>query len=146
MQEKYGNEKNTKNEIFNALVQDFDKYNKDTICTNTKIPNINLNLIALHLVGKWAEINSESQDYKANWQYICTLLNENGSIKYEGDLFNAIAQTIDFIHQIETVLIAAQNLKDVTQEDKAYYQAVREKCKEAVKLLKKPPLYNASEI
>ena len=146
LQEKYGNEKNTKNEIFNALVQDFDKYNKDTICTNTKIPNINLNLIALHLVGKWAEINSESQDYKANWQYICTLLNENGSIKYEGDLFNAIAQTIDFIHQIETVLIAAQNLKDVTQEDKAYYQAVREKCKEAVKLLKKPPLYNASEI
>jgi len=146
LQEKYANAPQGKYDIYNSLVDDFSKYNTAVSGSVKGIDKISMNPTSLILVGKWAEANAASPDYKSNWQYLCSMLNEAGSIKYEGDLFNAVAQTIDFIHQIEGVLIKASKMESASIEDREYYNDLIAKCKEAVSLIKCPPLYNTEEI
>ncbi len=136
LQEKYG--------AYNQLVQDFNEYN-DKVEVMPGIPKISLNETTFKLVQKWAEINAMSDDYKENWKYICGQMRTHGTLKYEGDLFNAISQTIDFIHQFEDVLKNASECAE-SQEKAIYYQTLRKTCKQAVKLMKNPPLYNSEEI
>lgn len=145
LQNQYSNQSATKYNVYNALVKDFTQYNA-YVSTLTEVPKITMNPTSLFLVGKWAEANAESDDYKANWQYICSMLNETGSIKYEGDLFNSIAQTIDFIHQIEKMLAVALKADNISAEDKAYYNELLVKCKDAICLIKRPPLYNIEDV
>lgn len=132
----------SKNDVYNTLVKDFENYNSDISDFNSDISEITLNQTAFLLVGKWAELNSASTDYKSNWKSICAMLKESGAIRYEGDLFNAISQTIDFTHQIETLLLRALRNKNLKSNDKEYYESLLLKCNEVVSLLKKPPLYN----
>lgn len=130
---------------YNNLVKIFNFYNDMGTALLSPIPKISLNPLAFNIVGKWAKANEISDEYRSNWDYICRMLSENGAIKYEGDLFNAISQTIDFIHQIEDVILQAQSMKEFVQ-DSEYLKEVKENCKQAVKLLKQPPLYNSEEI
>lgn len=135
----------SKNDVYNTLVRDFEDYNSNISDLSTDMDEITLNKTAFILVGKWAELNSSSADYKSNWKSICTMLKENGAIKYEGDLFNAISQTIDFTHQIETLLLKALKNKNLKNNDKEYYESLLLKCNDVVSLLKKPPLYNVEK-
>ena len=138
------NEK-TKYDIYNTLRKDFIQYNDKVNKMLTQIPEITLNQTAFLLVNKWAKLNSESKDYNENWNKVCTLLREVGSIKYEGDLFNAIAQTIDFLNQLDGMLTNAIKANPNSENTESFNQ-LRQKCKDAIKLLKTPPLYSNEEI
>lgn len=135
----------TKYEIYNNLRNDFVKYNERVDKLLTHIPPINLNETAFLLVNKWATLNAISSNHNENWTQVCNLLEEVGSIKYEGDLFNAIAQTISFLTQLDGMLTNAikSNSNDIDTE-KLY--KLSEKCKGAIKLLKTPPLYSKEEV
>lgn len=146
-QQKLNNndDKKLKYDIYNNIRKDFISYNDRVENMQTRIPQITLNLTAFLLVNKWAELNSKSDDYKENWEKVCSLLKERGSIKYEGDLFNAIAQTVDFLHQLDGMLSNAIKANPNNENNESFNQ-LRLKCKTAVKLLKTPPLYNSEEI
>jgi len=134
-----------KYEIYNNIRKDFIKYNDKVETISPKISKITLNPTAFLLVNKWANLNEKSNNYVENWNIVCNLLKETGSIKYEGDLFNAIAQTVDFLNQLDGMLSNAIK-SGLHQEKEMEFESLRAKCKSAIKLLKTPPLYSNDEI
>ncbi len=131
--------------IYNNLRKDFISYNDKIEEISPKIPKITLNSTAFLLVNKWAKLNENSNNYIENWNNICQFLKESGCIKYEGDLFNAIAQTIDFLNQLDGMLASA--IKSGKYEDKENdFNQLRRTCNNAIKLLKAPPLYGNEEL
>lgn len=139
------NDNHLKYNIYNTLRKDFINYNDRVEKMLTRIPQITLNPTAFVLVNKWASLNEKSDNYNENWEKVCTLLKEVGSIKYEGDLFNAVAQTVDFLNQLDGMLDSAIKANPNNENNESFNQ-LRLKCKEAIKLLKTPPLYNSEEI
>ncbi len=134
-----------KYDIYNNIRKDFIKYNDKVETISPKITKITLNSTAFLLVNKWANLNSKSNNYVENWNTVCNLLKETGSIKYEGDLFNAIAQTVDFLNQLDVMLSNAIKSGLHTEKENEFNQ-LRTKCKSAIKLLKTPPLYSNDDI
>ena len=131
--------------IYNNLRKDFISYNDKIEEISPKMPKITLNSTAFLLVNKWAKLNENSNNYIENWNNICQLLKESGCIKYEGDLFNAIAQTINFLNQLDGMLASA--IKSGKYEDKENdFNQLRRNCNNAIKLLKAPPLYANEEL
>ena len=59
---------------------------------------------------------------KANWDEVCRLLKETGAIKFEGDLFNAIAQTVDFLNQLAGMLTNAVKSGNYPENEKEFEQ------------------------
>ena len=133
-------------DYYNVIQDIFNKYNHnvDTL-QNKNIRYARLNPTVYEFVKKWAELNSQSEDYKKNWDIICDMLKNTGSVRFEGDIFNAVAQTIDFVHQFETVL---SDIMKTTKDEPLYYSCseLKQKCRQVVKLLKRPPVYAPDEI
>ena len=133
-------------DYYNNIQDLFNKYNHnvDTL-RNKNIRYARLNPTVYQFVKKWAEFNAQSTDYKNNWDTICDMLESTGSVRFEGDIFNAIAQTIDFVHQFETV---ASDIMKTTEDEELYSECkvLKNKCKELVRLIKQPPVYNPNEI
>lgn len=128
-------------DTYNKIHQGFEKYNSNAAkLMNPSIPIATLNPTAMIFVKKWAQLNAESKNYTKNWDIICEMLKETGSMRYEGDLFNTISQTIDFIHQFETA-VKKTSILFTSQEDKLYCDKLIQNCQIALKLLKQPPLY-----
>lgn len=134
-----------KYDIYNKIRKDFITYNDKIENTNPRFAKTSLNSTAFLLINKWAKLNDISNNYNENWDKVCSLLKETGAIKFEGDLFNAIAQTIDFLNQLDGMLEKA--IKSNLYKDKeADFADLSSKCKKAIKLLKTPPLYSNEEI
>ncbi len=143
---KYATSENRLLETFQKLEKSFEKYNHNVMeLKSPNIPLAKLNPTTMIFVKKWAQLNSESHDYIKNWDKICEMLKDTGSVRYEGDLFNAISQTIDFLHQFQDAVTKAEIIS-TSYEQQIAYNNLKEKCKVAVKLLKNPPLYNSEEI
>ena len=136
---------NTKYEAYNKIRKDFIRYNKVLESYKTELPQITLNQTAFLLVNKWAELNKNNTNYNENWEEVCKSLKEAGALKYEGDLFNAIAQTIDFLNQLDGMFVNAIK-SEIYPEKTNDFNQLHIKCKNAIKLLKTPPLYSTEEI
>lgn len=129
-----------KYDIYNNLRKDFIDYNDKVETINPRFAKISLNSTAFLLVNKWAKLNADSKNYNENWDIVCNLLKETGAIKFEGDLFNAIAQTIDFLNQLYGMLTNAVKSGHF-QEKEIQFRQLSAKCKKAIELLKTPPLF-----
>ncbi len=134
-----------KYDIYNDIRKEFIDYNDKIEEINPRFSKITLNPTAFLLVNKWAKLNANSDNYNENWDKVCSLLKETGAIKFEGDLFNAIAQTIDFLNQLDGMLTNAIK-SGLHKENEVEFINLNEKCKSTIKLLKTPPLYSIDEI
>ena len=98
------------------------------------------NLEFAGLVHSFAYLNSKTQNESVdNWQQVLELLSENGPIKDEGSLYNAINQTGDLISQMIDLCNATSKIPEL-QNDRQYYRILAAKLKTAMLLLKQAPI------
>lgn len=99
-----------------------------------------INLDFAGLVHSFVYQNSQKENQSvANWQNTLTLLPENGLIKDEGSLYNAVNQTADLISQMIDLCNSASKMPEL-QDSQQYYRILAAKLKTAMLLLKQAPI------
>lgn len=102
----------------------------------------NMNVSIGSLIHTFAFLNSHNPNNSINnWQAVTSLIPPNGPIRDEGGCYNAVNQTIDLLSQMIDLCKDTKNIYEFGK-DQYYYEALTEKLKKAIKLLKQEPMQN----
>ena len=92
------------------------------------------------LIYNFGFLNSTTPNQSIeNWQKTLSVLPENGLLKDEGSLYNAVNQTTDLLSQMIDLCKEAATFEEI-QNDRQYYRILAAKLKTSMLLLKQPPI------